>query len=299
MRTTHSSLAGRRQRATRTAAAVFLAPALAILILFVAYPIADSFRISTLDWNGISANKAFIGLNNWKTLVVDRSFWFAFRNNLVVMVLSLLFQVPFALALATFLDIGGKRFNLFKVVWFLPLLMSSVAVGFLFKYALDANFGILANLSKAMGGGAVDLLGNPARALLAVIAVICWQYIPFYMVYYLAGYSGLSEDTYEAAIIDGATRNQYFWQIALPQLAPTIRSGAVLSVVGSLKYFDLIFVMTEGGPGTATELMATYMYKNAFRTFKMGYGSTVACGMFILITATALVTMRILSRKEN
>lgn len=294
-----SSLAVRRQRSIHTAAAVFLAPALVILIVFIAYPIVDSFRISTLEWNGISSNKVFVGLNNWKALVVDNSFWAAFRNNIVVMVLSLVFQVPFALALATFLDAGGKKFNLFKVVWFLPLLMSSVAVGFLFKYALDANFGIFAQLSKALGGGAVDLLGDPKRALFAVIGVICWQYIPFYMVYYLAGYSGLSEDTYEAAIIDGATRGQYFWRVALPQLFPTIRSGAILSMVGSLKYFDLIYVMTEGGPGTATELMATYMYKNAFKTFKMGYGSTVACGMFILITAIALLTMRLLNRKGD
>lgn len=295
----NSSLANRRQRSVRTASAIFLAPALIVLAIFIVYPIVDSFNISTLQWNGISANKDFIGLANWKTLVTDKNFWIAFKNNVVIMILSLLFQVPFALTLATFLDVGGKKFNVFKVVWFLPLLMSSVAVGFLFKYALDPNFGIIAMVSKAFGGGAVDLLGNPSRALFAVIGVICWQYIPFYMVYYLAGYSGLSEDTYEAAIIDGATRNQYFWQVALPQLIPTIRSGAVLSIVGSLKYFDLIFVMTEGGPGTATELMATYMYKNAFKTFKMGYGSAVACGMFILITVTALVTMKLLSSKED
>ncbi|MCL2034405.1 MAG: sugar ABC transporter permease [Oscillospiraceae bacterium] len=294
-----SNLASRRRHATHIAATIFLAPALLFLIIFIGYPILDSFRISTLEWNGISAHRTFIGLDNWGALLRDRNFWAAFRNNLTIMVFSLLFQVPFALALATFLDAGGKKFNLFKVVWFFPLLMSSVAVGFLFRYALDANFGLFANISRLLGGsGAIDLLGDPNRALFAVIGVICWQYIPFYMVYYLAGYSGLSEDTYEAAIIDGATRGQYFWRVALPQLFPTIRSGAILSIVGSLKFFDLIFVMTGGGPGTATELMGTYMYRNAFMTFRMGYGSAVACGMFILITMIALIAMKLLSGKE-
>ena len=145
----------------------------------------------------------------------------------------------------------------------------------------------------------MDLLGNPKYAIYAVIGVICWQYIPFYMVYFLAGYSGLSEEIYEASIIDGASRNQYFWSIALPTMKGVIQSAAILSMVGSLKYFDLVHVMTGGGPGNATELMATYMYKNAFVTFKMGYGSTVASGMFILITGISLITMRLLRGKEE
>lgn len=152
------------------------------------------------------------------------------------------------------------------------MLMSSVAVGFLFKHALDANFGIITSISHLLGQKSIDLLGNPKMALYAVIGVICWQFIPFYMVYFLAAYSGISRDVYEASIIDGASRNQYFWRIALPIMKPSVKSAAILSMVGSLKYFDLIYVMTGGGPGTATELMATYMYKNAFVTFKMGYG---------------------------
>ena len=116
----------------------------------------------------------------------------------------------------------------------------------------------------------------------------------------MAAYTNVSEDVYEASLIDGATKGQYFWQIALPLLMPSIKSAAILSMVGSLKYFDLIYVMTGGGPGTATELMATYMYKNAFAQFNMGYGSAIAVGMFILITLLSLVTMRAIGgRKED
>ena len=136
MGTQRSSLAKQRRHSTRIAATVFLLPALIILFVFIAYPIVDSFRISLLEWNGISSEQRYIGLENWKNLLQDSSFWHAFKNNLLVMALSLLIQLPTAMALATFLDIGGKKLNFFKVVYFLPLLMSSVAVGFLFKYAL-------------------------------------------------------------------------------------------------------------------------------------------------------------------
>jgi len=291
-----SSLLKARQRSGNIAAASFLAPAIIILIIYIAYPIVSSFATSTLQWSGISSDKTFIGLDNWAKLLKDGSFWSAFRNNLVIMFLSLLFQVPFAMALATFLDIVGKKGVFFKIMWFLPYLISPVAIGILFKYVLDANYGLFATFSKMLGGGSVDLLGNPELALYAVIGVISWQYIPFYMIYYLAAYGNISTDLYEAASIDGATRWKYFWSIALPGLKPTIISGATLSIIGSLKYFDLIFVMTGGGPGVSTELMSTYMYKTAFTSFNMGYGSAVACGMFLLITIIALLTIQGLNR---
>jgi raffinose/stachyose/melibiose transport system permease protein len=288
-----------RQRQTRFAAAVFLFPALLFLLVFIAYPIVDSFIISTVRWNGMSSRRIFIGLENWRELVADANFWRAFRNNVFIMLLSLLFQVPFAMALATFLDITEKKGFIFKVIWFLPYLISSVAIGLLFKYVLDANYGLIASVSKALGGKAIDLLGNPKVALFAVIGVICWQYIPFYMVLYLAAYGTIPVELYEAASIDGASRWQYFWRVSLPLLRPTIVSGMTLSIIGSLKYFDLIFVMTGGGPGVATELMATMMYKTSFVRFNMGYGATVACGMFILITLVALIVVSTLNRKTE
>ena len=292
------NLTRRRQRSVHIAAVVFLAPALFFLSVFVAYPIISSFHISMFSWSGIAPDRTFIGLANWRELVSDDVFWLAFRNNLTLVVLSLIFQVPFALALATFLDAGGRKFNIFKVVWFLPLLMSTVAVGFLFRFGLNPHFGIITFFSNLFGGGPIDLLGHPDRALFTVIGVIAWRFIPFYMVLYLAGYSNLPEETYEAAIIDGATRGQYFWRVALPLLFPTIRNGAVLSIVGSMSFFDLIFVMTGGGPGHASELMATHMYRNAFVILRMGYGSTIASAMFILITLISLTVIRLLSRKE-
>ncbi|MDR2025744.1 MAG: sugar ABC transporter permease [Hungatella sp.] len=295
-----TSLQKKRTRETYTAAAVFLAPVLALLIVFIFFPILDTFKTSAYKWNGIDANPVFIGLSNWNQLLYDSSFWIAFKNNIIIMVCSILVQIPLGLAMATFLDFGGtKKFNIFKILWFIPLLMSSVAIGFLFIYALATNGGIVSTLSQLLGGKNIDLLGNPRLALFTVIMVIAWQFTPFYMVYCMAAYTNISADVFEASLIDGATKLQYFRNIALPLLTPSLKSAAILSMVGSLKYFDLIYVMTGGGPGTSTELMATYMYKQSFKNFNMGYGSAVAGGMFLLITLMALVTMKLINEKEG
>jgi raffinose/stachyose/melibiose transport system permease protein len=286
-----------RQKSVRIASAVFLSPVLLVMLVFIIYPIFATFQTSLYNWNGIAANKTFIGLQNWKDLLKDMSFWYAFKNNVILMVCSILIQIPIAIALATFLDAGGRKVNVYKVIWFLPLLMSSVAIGFLFSYALATNDGIISSISVMLGGKNVDLLGRAPQALYAVIGVIAWQYTPFYMVYFLAGYSNISTDIYEATIIDGATRGQYFRHVALPMLSPVIRTACILSLIGSLKYFDLIYVMTGGGPGTATELMATYMYKLSFQHFQMGYGSTAAAGMFILVTSIALIIQSLIKER--
>ncbi len=293
------SLVKKRRRDTNRVAAIFLAPVILLLVIYIFYPIVDTFRVSTLKWNGISADPQFIGLNNWKTLLGDEKFWTAFVNNIKVMILSILIQIPLGVAMATFVEFAGKKATIFKIVWFIPMLMSSVAIGFLFTYALATNGGIISSISQLLGGKNIDLLGNPDLALYAVIGVIAWQFTPFYMVYSVAAYTNISGDVYEACIIDGANKRQYFTHIALPLLKPSIKSAAILSMVGSLKYFDLVYVMTGGGPGTATELMATYMYKLSFAQFNMGYGSAVAGGMFILISLISLLTMRILNGKNE
>ena len=155
--------------------------------------------------------------------------------------------------------------------------MSSVAIGFLFTYALATNGGIVSTISGWFGGGNIDLLGNPKTALLTVIAVICWQFTPFYMVVFYGGVLPIFLMMYSkqpglTVLPEGSISGRS----ALPLLVPSMKSAAILSMVGSLKYFDLIYVMTGGGPGTSTELMATYMYKESFSNFNMGYGSAVA-----------------------
>ncbi|MBQ7470105.1 MAG: sugar ABC transporter permease [Pseudobutyrivibrio sp.] len=293
-------LAQAKAKSTAIAATVFLFPALLLIGIFIVYPVIDTFVISGYKWNGISADKVFVGLENWKTLLHDEMFWKSFQHNLIVMVFSIVLQIPLGMLLATFLDAGGKKFNIFKIIWFLPYLMSSVAIAFLFVYALATNGGMVSSLASIIQGKKVtiDLLGTAPNALYTVIGVMAWQFTPFYMVYFIAGYGNIDTTIYEAAIIDGATRWQYIKHIAIPLLGPIFKTACIMSLIGSLKYFDMIWNMTQGGPAGTTELMATYMYKLSFQQFSMGYGSTVAAGMFILITAIALIFNKVFKVKE-
>ena len=296
------SMAKREARSTRIAATVFLFPAVALLLVFMVYPIFDTFRISGLTWNGFyTAEKINVGFQNWVDLFHDELFWNSFLHNVILMVCSILIQIPLGMALATFLDAGGRKFNIFKILWFLPYLMSSVAVGFLFYYLLATNGGLISGVASLINGkrSLVDLLGKSPHALYAVIGVVAWQYTPFYMVYFIAGYSNIDTSLYEAAVIDGANRRQYIFKVAIPLLGPIFKTACTMSLIGSLKYFDLIWNMTQGGPNHGTELMATYMYKTSFQKFNMGYGSAIAGGMFILITVIALLFTKVFVVKED
>ena len=296
-----NQLARVESKSTAIAATVFLIPAIVLIIVYMVYPIIDTFLTSRFSWNGISTEKVAIGMENWKTLIHDSKFWSAFGHNVIVMVFSILLQIPIGMLLATFLDAGGRKLNIFKIIWFLPYLMSSVAIAFLFTYILATNGGLFSTIATMLNGKrtAVDLLGKSPQALYAVIGVMAWQFTPFYMVYFIAGYSNIPTSLYEAAVIDGANRRQYLFKIAIPMLGPIFKTACTMSMIGSLKYFDMIWNMTQGGPAGGTELMATYMYKLSFQQWKMGYGSAVAAGMFILITAIALLFQKIFVVKED
>ena len=296
-----NQLARVESRSTAIAATLFLIPAIVLIIVYMVYPIIDTFLTSRFSWNGISTDKVAIGMENWKTLIHDSKFWSAFGHNVIVMVFSILLQIPIGMLLATFLDAGGRKLNFFKIIWFLPYLMSSVAIAFLFTYILATNGGLFSTIATLLNGKrtAVDLLGKSPQALYAVIGVMAWQFTPFYMVYFIAGYSNIPTSLYEAAVIDGANRRQYLFKIAIPMLGPIFKTACTMSMIGSLKYFDMIWNMTQGGPAGGTELMATYMYKLSFQQWKMGYGSAVAAGMFILITAIALLFQKVFVVKED
>lgn len=277
------------------AGVAFVAPALLIYLFYFIYPIPASAFYSLFKWDGISPLSDFRGMDNWFRLIKDELFWNSFRNNLVVVVASLLIQLPLGLGIALLVSskLIGSRF--LKLIYFLPMMLSAVAIGMTWNYIYEPNYGLLNELLKRFGLGAFTSgwLGDPDVALGAVIATMSWQYIPFYMVIFAAGLAGIPEELLESAVIDGANSFQKFVKIILPLLRGTIRTAAVLSLTGSMKYFSLVFVMTEGGPNNATELMATYMYKQAFTSFNMGYGSTIALTMFFFAIALTLFTLRL------
>jgi raffinose/stachyose/melibiose transport system permease protein len=262
----------------------FLAPALLIYGIFVLYSIVMTFYYSLFDWSGIDNSFEFIGLQNYIELLRDEVFWASLKNNSLLVFSSLLTQLPLGLimALLLFSPIKGMRF--FRSVYFMPFLMSTVAIGILFTFMYDGNFGIVNRILGLLGLESLQRawLGDEDTAIWAVIATICWQYAPFYMVLFRAAIVGIPEELYEAAMIDGANSRQRFFKITLPLLMPTIVTSSILSIIGSLKYFDLIYVMTGGGPNNSTELMATYMYEETFTNFNMGYGSSISFSMFLI-----------------
>lgn len=280
-------------------AALFLLPAFFFITVYIFYPVVDVFHLSTLEWNGISPDKIQVGLSNWETLLHDKYFFTAALHNILIAVLSIIVQMPLAITLAFMLDRMGRRSGILKIIYYLPSLFSTTAVGLLFSFIYTPRNGIFTTISKFFGGRTVDVLGNPHTALLAVFSVICWTAVPYYMVFYLAAFSGLPQELYEAAVIDSANLRQYFFDIALPMLRNSIKTACTLSLIGSLKYFDLVYIMTEGGPNYSSDLMSTYMYRQTFKSRQMGYGATIAVGMFLIITAFTYLFQYLINRQTK
>lgn len=278
----------------------FVAPALLIYLAYVVYPIFTTLYYSMYNWTGIQADKTFIALDNYVRLLDDTMFWQTISNNMLLVVASVATQIPLGLILALILFAPIKGIRIYRTVYFLPLLMSTVALGILWTFIYDPIFGIVNQFLDSVGLSAWQRgwLGDSQTALAAVIVTICWQFTPFYMILFRAAMVGIPEEYYEAAEIDGCNGWTKFWRITLPLIKPTIITSCVLSVIGSLKYFDLIFVMTEGGPNGSTELMATYMYKQAFAKFNMGYASSISFSMFIIAFVVAVLIL-MLDRTRN
>lgn len=271
----------------------FLLPALAVYATFVVGPILLSMYYSLFDWSGVSPRANFVGVQNFARLLRDGVFWQAVGNNLELMVLSIVTQMPLALGLALLVTKGLRGMRFFRTAYFVPHMVPTVAIGILWIYIYDPTMGLLNNVLGELGlwRWQRGWLGEESTALYAVVATMAWQFIPFYMILFQAALVGIPHELYEAASIDGATGTKAFRYITLPHLKGTIRTAVVLSLVGSLKYFDLIYIMTGGGPNHASELMATYMFKTAFNQFRMGYGSAVAVLSFLIAFVVSAVLL--------
>lgn len=277
---------------------VFLLPASFFCILYLVAPIPLSAYYSFLKWDGMGQG-TFISWQNWNKLIHDEIFWSSVANNFKLVFISLIVQIPMGIALAVFLSSKLKGTKIFKSFFFIPMLLSSVAVAFLWRYMFNFNFGIINSLLRFIGFSGVNWLGNPDIAFYSVVAPISWRFIPLYMIIFMAGLASIPEQLYEAAKIDGASSFQSFWKITLPMLKPTIISAAVLIIVGSLKYFAMIFALTGGGPNHASELMATYMYTRAFSELKMGYGSTISLALFLIAFIVSVLFLYLTNRGKR
>lgn len=272
-----------KKKYTRTSLVLlFVLPALFVYGTFNVLGIVKTFYYSTMEWKGISSNRVFIGFDNYIAVAKDLAFWNALKNNIILVFVSTFIQLPGAMLLALLLNARIRFTKFFRTVFFMPMLLSTVATGIMWILFYDPNFGLLAKVIKGFGLSWSTAFLQGTTALPSILFVICWQFIPFYMIIIKAGLTNVPEELYEAAKIDGANSWQCFKRITMPLIMPTLRSSAVLQLVGSLKYFDLFYVMMGGAPNSSTELMATYMYKKGFTEFQMGYASTIAAYMFLI-----------------
>ncbi len=264
---------------------IFMAPALLIYVLFAIYPIIMSVYYSLLDWNGIGGGM-FVGLKNYVDLFVNNSngFGSAVINSLILAFLSVFVQLPLSLALALLIiNPRVKKERFYRTVYFLPAIVSTVIIAELWKKIYHPTYGLLNSFLGSVGLGSLqnEWLGSTKTALIAVFIPIIWQYIGNHMLMMYSVARGISEDILEAARIDGATHFQTCMKIIIPMIKNMIVVCVTFAIVGSLKAFDLIYVMTNGGPLHATETPGTLMYNTIFIQNKYGYGSSMA--IFIVI----------------
>lgn len=260
--------------------ALYILPALLLIMVIVYVPIVLTGYYGLTEWNGIGKPK-FLGMENYIELLGDGKFWGSAWHSLLLAIfstLSLLIYLAVAMVLATKI----KGANLFRKIYLIPMLLSSVAIAQLWLRMYHPTNGIVNSILESLGF--VDppaWLSEPQLVLFALFIPILWQYAGFYILIYYAALKNIPTSIEEAAKIDGASTLQIAWRIKLPLTMEVIKVTIVLAVVGSLKYFDLIYVMTDGGPNGSSEVMASYMYRTAFKSYDFGYGSAI--GFFLLV----------------
>ena len=278
-------------RAGRTGSVTWMAlPALVFFIAFGVVPLLGVLGLSFTRWDGIGAIHP-AGFDSWRKVLVDPGLPHALYVTFLVMILSWIVQTPASILIGVFLASHARYRGVLAVLFFIPLLLSSAAIAVAYKALLDPNFGLGAGLQ--IGFLSQDWLGEDKLAVGVVVFIVSWQFIPFHSLIYQGAVRQIPRSMYEAAEIDGAGRIRQFWSVTLPQLKYTIVTSSTLMVVGSLTFFDLIFVLTAGGPGDATRVLALDMYKTGFQANLMGPASAIAVILVLVAFALAIILRRI------
>lgn len=282
--------------------AISLIPAIFLYGLFVVYPTFNVFKTSLYKWSGLSPQKTFIGLDNFTRLFADDKFWLAMKNTLFILLVCTVITMFLSLFFAAALTQSKlKEKNIYRVIFFFPNVLSIVVIGVLFKNIYEPNTGILNSLLKGVGLENLThaWLGESKTVLWAIVIAMVWQAVGYYMVMYMAGMDGISPELYEAADIDGASKFTQFFKITIPMIWSIIRVTIVFFITSTLNMsFLFVNVMTNGGPNSQSEVLLTYMYRQAFTNSNFGYAMAIAVVIFVLAFALAIIS-NILTNKEE
>jgi multiple sugar transport system permease protein len=275
---------------------ILLAPGVLLFALFVLYPIAASIRLSLYDWDGV-APKVWVGLANFTELFGDPVFYTALANNLCWLAIYLLAPV-FGLGLALFLNQDVRGIRAIRALFLMPFVISQVVVGLIFAWFLNADFGLLNQLLPRLGLPPVAPLDSGRWAVFAVILAGLWPQTAYCMVLYLTGLTGLRPELIDSARMDGAKGVSLLWHVVLPHLRPVTFIVAMVCVVSALRSFDLVMIMTAGGPYNSTMVLGYYMYEQTFLSLRYGYGAAIATVLFALMgTCVGFFLWRLLRRE--
>ena len=289
----------RRGRRAWVAVLPFLLPALVLYVVFVLFPILQAVRFSLFKWNGLTPLTDFVGLANYERALADPVFLGAISHNFLIIALSLIIQIPFALGLALVLNRRFRGRAVLRLLFFVPYVISEVITGIVWQLLLQPAGPVDGAMTAAgLGDLYQPWLADPSTVLLALFVIISWKYFGFHMILLLAGLQSIPRDLEEAAAVDGATRRQAIRYVTLPLLGPTLRVSVFLSMIGALQLFDVVWVTTGGGPVNASNTMATYMIDWGFKRYQLGYGSAIAVILFGLAFILALAYQRYVLRRD-
>lgn len=282
---------------------VFLLPAVAAVALLIFLPVIVNVYYSLFKWTAYSKTMDFVGLRYIKKLFSDDAIWLAVTNNVKYAVISIIFQVGLGLIIAYLLNsFANSRYAaVTRVIIFIPAVVSLTAIGLLWVIGYSPSIGFVNPLLEKIGLSSLtnDWLGNAKTAMWAVIMVSQWQYIGEMVMLYTVGLQSVPLEIYESAKIDGASGLQTFFRITIPLIKSTILMNTTITIIGAFMVFDEVYVMTSGGPGNATEVLATLMYKTGFRKDNMGYASAIGVLLFVITFAFSFIQMRMYNVKET
>lgn len=278
---------------------VFISPFYLLFLLFLAGPAIFALVLSFSSWNGVGALRG-VGLTNYANLLGDGTFWLSAGNTVWYMVASLGIVCPMALALAVVLNADFVRGKwLFRTLYFLPAVTSTVIIAIMFLLIYDQNYGLLNAALQLVGIPSINWLGDPTMSKIAIIGLLIWRYTGFIMIYFLAGLQAIPQEIHEAARVDGANRWQSFLHVTLPLLRPVILFVAVIVLIGSAQIFEEPYILTQGGPADASLSIVEYLYREGFENLRFGYASAIGVVLFIVIFALSLVQMRFLGAFQD
>lgn len=262
---------------------MFLLPGTLFFAVYVIIPIFQSFHISLYDWDGLG-EASYIGLDNYRELATDRAFETSLWNNVKWLALYLL-AIPVGLFIALFLNQNVVGIRLYKSLFFFPFVLSQVVVGLVFSWFYLPREGLLNNIITAIGFDSINILGDPTLATYGIIAAGLWPQTAYCMILYLTGLNAVDPEQVEAGRLDGAKGWKMLWYVILPQLKPATFIAFVVTIIGALRSFDLISIMTNGGPFGSTRVLSFYMFEKALGEygFRMGYGSAIAVVLFMIM----------------